>query len=105
MDFRLWKRKVKFFWQRLTRGWDDSVTWNLDWQIATFVLPRLRRFREVTIAYPPEITFEEWQSIIDKMIFALEWHSKDTIDRDIEDYSKVQEGMELFGKYFGGLWW
>lgn len=41
------KRTIKFFWQRRTRGFDDSVVWNLDNRISEFILPRLKLFREV----------------------------------------------------------
>ena len=40
------KRTLKFFWQRRTRGFDDSVIWNLDNRISEFILPRLKLFRE-----------------------------------------------------------
>ena len=39
-------RNLKYFWQRRTRGWDDSDLYSLDYTIAKFVLPRLKVFAE-----------------------------------------------------------
>lgn len=101
-----WKRSIKFWWQRRTRGWDDSETWSLDASLAKLIIPRLKRFREVTIAYPHELTFKEWQSILDKMIDSFEWFASDArFDYKPGEYEKAQEGVELFAKYYGGLWW
>lgn len=106
-DAKLWKRSIKFLWQRLTRGFDDSQTWNLDARLAEHILPRLKRFKEVNIGYPPDLTWEEWQAILDQMIMAIEWHASDCVERDgsADRYFKVSEGMELFGRYFCHLWW
>ena len=85
--------------QRIERGFDDTELWNLDTTILKFVLPRLKRFRECTIGYPPEFkTLEEWQECLDKMI--------DNIDKIIKSEEDADyEGFELFKKYFFNLWW
>lgn len=103
---------IRFFYQRLTRGWDDSACWSLDDHLAPIILPRLKRFKELNVhAWPgPENgvdTFEEWQEILDKMIFAFEWDCDE--DRkygrwDNEEYERVKEGHMLFGKFFQCLW-
>lgn len=111
-------RSVKFFYQRLTRGWDDSVTWSLDDHLAKLILPRLKRFKELNKhAYPGKFpgidrpdaveSFEEWQEVLNKMIFAFEWHADD--DRkygkfDEAEYEKVKEGLQLFATFYGALW-
>ena len=41
------KRAIKHWWQRRTRGWDDSDTYSLDITIAKFALPRFKRLREI----------------------------------------------------------
>jgi hypothetical protein len=104
-------RKVKFFWQRRCRGWDDSETWSLDYTIARFILPRLRRFKEVNDGVPVNIgSLDEWNLIIDKIIFAFETYIKyDDYDVYIETNKKlakqVDDGFDLFRKYFCQLWW
>ena len=39
--------KEKYKQQRIERGFDDSELWNLDYTIASFVLPRLKRLKEL----------------------------------------------------------
>ena len=84
-------------------GFDKSECWNLHITIAQFTLPRLKYFRENTNSYPDtNIGFEGWKEIIDKMIYSFE----KIIDDDYEshEYVKVQEGLDLFAKYFINLW-
>lgn len=124
-DFRY---KIKWFFQRLFRGYSDIELWNLDDSIIKFTLPRLKAFRDQTQGYPSNIdTFEEWQAILDEMIWAMEYVSSDEMpywdlkekygeetDEDgklkyIVEFEKLEErarkGFEYFGKYFNNLWW
>jgi len=104
------KRWWKFRWQKLVRGWDDSDTWNLDHTIAKFVLPRLKRLKEVQNGYVPRLGEEGWDEVLDKIIFSMElvvkeWDFETTTEEEREHWKKAQEGFELFGKYFRDLWW
>ena len=101
-------RPCKHFWQRLTRGFDDSETWSLDSSLATHILPRLKRFREYHRGYPMSMTAESWNAVLDKMIFAFEYHCDEErkYGRNAPgEYEKVEEGLKLFAEYYGNLWW
>jgi hypothetical protein len=99
-------RSWRFFYQRWTRGWDDSDTWSLDSTVSALVLPRLRRFKEVNIAHPGSLTSEEWDAMLDKMIAAFEFGASEERWLAPEaEYAKHQEGVDLFAKYFWHLWW
>lgn len=107
---RLIKRWFKYFWQRRTRGWDDSETWSLDYSLAKIIAPRLKRFKEVKCCHPMELTQEEWDTILDKMIFAFEKLGEDDYQWPYEEIpdevgKAVEEGRELFHKYYHDLWW
>lgn len=99
------KRSIKYFFQRIFRGWSDRDLWSLDLTIARFTLPRLKRFRERNIGTPGGFTEEEWKETLDMMIYAMESVVQDCagMDDDI-DWEDVQIGLELFGKYFRELW-
>ncbi len=87
-----WKRDVHFLYQRLTRGWDDSETWSLEHSLAKHILPRLRRFREITIATTVDQEAQEWRDKLDKMIAAFEFvSSEDYWNATGQDYEKHQE--------------
>lgn len=96
------KRQKKWKKQRKVRGFDDTELYDLDVTMANFILPRLRRFKKVSITYPCE-TPEEWDAVLDKMItaFSLICDYNYSIDRDAE----IEEGLKLFGEYFRALWW
>jgi hypothetical protein len=91
--------------QREERGFDDTETWALDATIAKFVLPRLKRFKELHICHPSSITMEEWDCIIQQMIDGFE----EALLRDEKivdwDYEKVNTGLKLFVEYYHDLWW
>jgi hypothetical protein len=102
------KRAVRFFFQRLFRGWDDSETWSLDATFAKMIVPKLRRFKEVSIAVPMGLTEKEWDAILDKMIASFEFHSSELrydSGNCLDLWNKHQEGLELFAQYFTYLSW
>ena len=99
--------------------------WNLDCRIAEFVLPRLRKFREVEDGCPgcgEMDTYEKWMVALNKMILAFEhvlgqsdwWIDKEDWVAEIEENHKleerrrqevIKEGLQLFAKWFQRLWW
>ena len=99
------RRKVKFFWQRLTRGFDDSETWSLDYNFFTWLLPRLKRFREVTCCYPCSLnSLAEWQAELDKAIADLEILQED--GGYGKEYDKAYNSfVNWFSGRIGDLWW
>ena len=103
---RLDKRDIKFFWQRRTRGWDDSQCWSLDYSLAKIILPRLQRFKEVTIGFPADLSEQEWASILDQMIAAFQFFgSEERWSAPHEECEKHQEGIDLFAQHYQSLWW
>ena len=91
MNFYLIKRGIKFFFQRMFRGWDDSETWSLDREFHKWILPRLKRFGELTCAYPDNKkypTLEKWQEEIQKRVKQLEIIIKED-DTNFDDWSYI----------------
>lgn len=102
------KRSIRFFFQRIFRGWTDEDTWSLDMTISSFIVPRLKRFKEKTNGYPGNFTEKTWNEALDKMIFAFERCSKrfeKEQEWDQELLDKVNEGLKLFSENFHELWW
>lgn len=80
-------------------------TWNLDYYIAKFILPRLKLFKKVTIGFPCDLkSINEWYDILDKMIAAFKILSTDEINTQ-DEQKIVNEGLDLFRKYYQDLWW
>ena len=122
---RLWPyyRPVKFLWQRLTRGWDDSALWSLDYTVIKFVYPLLKAFRELppsgTSFHPTEVypeghdqagnprplTTEEWDSILGEILAGF----KLVMDEDCyplvpDKHAQLEKSMDLFRRWFFALW-
>lgn len=93
--------------QREEKGFDDTETWSLDTTIVDFILPRLKRFKELNNGYPPNLTSESWDEILDEMILAFEEYSKKhNVSSSLKMNDEiVDKGFNLFIKYFHDLWW
>lgn len=99
-------RQEEWYNQRKETGFDDTETWSLKTTIAKFALPRLKWFKERHFDNPCDITFERWNEILDNMIFSFEYYAKDEWELiSDEEFKRVEEGMKLFGEYYGDLWW
>ena len=116
----------------------NKELWNLDYTIAEWILPRLKAYKVKTIGYPSidrkvysetkkikNITFEDWQNILDEIILGFEQILIDPLDIAIDknldfknktDYKiyedicnerqeKIERGLDLFKYYIQDLWW
>ena len=111
-DFKTLLTEVLYGFQRMFRGYDSKKPYDLMSDLAIYILPKLKGFKEMPrCSYVDGLTPKEWEDRIDKMIFAMElvsdenkiWgvgNSNKQIDKLIK---KQKEGMELFGKYFTNL--
>lgn len=97
--------------QRLERGFDDTETWNLDVTISKFIVPRLKRYKELNNGIPAQFkSKEEWDKILDEMIEGFElYEDKWRINTDqnltnLDEY-KRKRAVKLLGEYYFDLWW
>jgi hypothetical protein len=102
-------------------------TWSMDDTLAPIILPMLKQLQETKHGYPGNLTEQEWDDILDEMIWAFEEKCKDDwqdqyygphipndggignfewIDRDgLEKHQeRMSNGFRLFGKYYENLW-
>lgn len=91
--------------QRLKRGFDDTETWSLRDTITDFILPRLKRYREIidgTI-----IDSYGLYKKIDLSIRAFEIVKKEDETGGVtkEEWKEFDKGMAAFHKVFMRLWW
>jgi len=85
-----------------TQGFEPTECWNLDNTIAKFITPRLKYLKEHKCGYPGNLTENEWDDIMDKMIYAFENYKIGHIEEENE--KKIDEGVFLFAKWFRNLW-
>ena len=75
------KRQRKEWLKQHNRYFDPRETWSLDWTMAKFVYPRLKKFKEENIGFPHEFkTIDEWNEILDKMLFSFKVLKDDCVD-------------------------
>ena len=68
------KRWIISTYQRIRYGVSDSECWSLDWTLTNFILPRLKHFKKINVhTHPPQVTPEEWDKILDELIWTFEY--------------------------------
>lgn len=97
--YNIFKRQLK------TNGFSDTETWNFDYVIASFILPRLKRFREVNCGFPEKLGEKGWNNILDAMIRGFELHVLDKSNMSDLEYEMIKEAWKLLGEYHRDLWW
>jgi len=96
---------LRFLFQRLTKGYADRECWNLFYYHARWLVPRLKRLKEISHGYPVSLTEQEWDAILDKMIWAFELilrNEEEGPDGQIKP--EVEEGIQLFSRWYFALW-
>mgnify|MGYP000017499581 FL=1 len=105
-------------------------TWSMDCTLAMIIHPMLVQLKATTHGYPSTTTEQEWDQILDEMIWAFEQKCRDHWEDDYYgDYDEDQKngsmvgsfkwidheglkthqermtnGFKLFGKYYENLW-
>lgn len=70
---RMVKHRVKWFFQRRFRGFDDREIWNIDETFYKWLLPRLKVFQVKACAYPTRYkSMSSWQKELVNRIKQLE---------------------------------
>lgn len=92
-------------------GFNPAEVWNLDETIARFILPRLTYYKDIHTGYPQQCSYEQFEEYLDKMIYSFLYIAQGkhyNLSLDINErkqqLQKVQEGLDLFSKYFMNLW-
>ena len=105
-------------------------TWSMDCTLAMIIHPMLVQLKATTHGYPSTTTEQEWDQILDEMIWAFEQKCRDNWEDDyygdyVEDQKngsmvgsfkwidheglkthqeRMSNGFKLFGKYYENLW-
>lgn len=69
-DIRLF---IKSKYQLLRYGFEFKECWNFDYSLAKWTVPRLKHLRKNLNGHPIELTLEQWEEILDKIIFSFEY--------------------------------
>lgn len=104
------------YWDRPLKKYD---VWNLSNHMAWVLYAQLVRFKRSERSglpgfiefegYTMEVGLQKWEEILDKMIYSFQEIINDDFHFDTAEeyevyYNKIQEGLNLFGQYYRGLW-
>lgn len=101
--------EIKWFWQRGTRGYSDRDVWGIDDWFLNIIVPMLEQLKEVKHGYPLDLTSEQWDEILDRMIFCFKEANEETCsmvneyetDFIFKIYGNLEkESKELENNYF-----
>jgi len=135
--WRFWRwldmipRRIHWAWQRLTRGWDDTVIWGIDTYLSEVMPVWLEKLRDNKQGIPSEMFNDEdfdesdnynatdegraraearWNEILDIMILGfrsanrLIMYDWDTKAEQRQLYRQWRAGARLFAKHYFSLW-
>jgi len=101
-------RQVKWFFQRLFRGWSDDQIWGLGDMVCRFVLPRLKAFnKSKRHGYPADLKNQkQWTGYLKEMEWALATLKEDdsSLWGNKKARARLDRGLALCGKYLFTLW-
>lgn len=100
---------IESFIERGLQGYSSVDLWNIDSWFCEMMPRMLHDFRENSKGHPCDMSMEEWEAILERLIFCFNEMKikKESLDvKDGERLMKItQEAFELFAKYFWHLWW
>ena len=116
-EYHYWLDRL-FGWnpkQRISVRVDKHDTWSMDHTLAPIIYPMLVQLKETQHGHPSGLTEQEWDALLDEMIWAF--GQKARLDDWMDDYDyiwdsegakahqlRMTNGFMLFGKYYENLW-
>jgi hypothetical protein len=107
---------------------DNYDTWSMDSTLSLLIHPMLVQLKATQHGHPANMTEQEWNEILDEMIWAFEQKCRDDWESDYYEYEddnterfglklvwedragakahqeRMSNGFRLFGKYYENLW-
>jgi hypothetical protein len=120
-------RQIRWAWQRVFYGHDETVVWSLDWYLSKKMPIWMRELKERTVGVPTCIVKEDEQNengikdeywkaienrydeILEEIAVGFESHLKaNDVEYQSEEYkslrNKFEKGFDLFREYYETFW-
>lgn len=98
-----WYDKVRWTYQRASRGYADCDIWSLDSYLAEWLLDALRDISELTPGYPADMTMDQWEKELEEMACAFEL-LQDVYEIKPGEEKLINRGLHLFASRFRHFW-
>ena len=102
-DLKKDKRQVAWETQYNEKGFDDTVTWSLDYMLVKWLTPRLERLIEIDkeIIDEPELIKD-----LETMLSGFKLYLSDDFNEfDKKHMKRINKSFKLLAKNYRGLWW
>jgi len=101
----IWRtfREIKWAWQRVVRGWDDTVWWSLDSYLCPIIIHTLTKLKKDGNGYPSDTTLEKWEEVLMEMIDGFK--AAQEIQNDTESFPSWKERDVAWKKIHGDDSW
>lgn len=113
--------KVRYGFQRMFKGYDSEDTFETFAKFIERYTKILTEYRKYHVGYVGTMTNEEWEAIVDEMLYHLHYMDERNVEEELErdvpkDWSPSQrniyeimekhkdEFFKLFSEYFYNLW-
>ena len=113
--------EIRYGFQRMFKGYDSVDTFEIFDKFIDRYTKILTRYKNNHVGYCCEMTEEEWDAVIDEMLYHLKYMKEETVTEELErdvpdDWSASHKTVgdilekhknaffELFSKYFYNLW-
>lgn len=113
--------RVKWAWQRVFRGWDDRVIWDVDYHLAKMIpvwIMEIKKFGGIPCqflydeegkAIEEDVAVKQYHGILDQVItgFVCYQHINDMcvpVGQDKVYQRLYEQGMALFVEHFPSFW-
>lgn len=103
------KKRIKYFFQRAIRGYDDECIYSIDYEFCDRYIKILSHYKDINKPHPYSITHEEWNNVIAEMINDLVYIKdnmfKVSSKEEQEKLTEVKNNfMLLWSNWFFDLW-
>ena len=107
--FKYLPQEIKYFCQRGIRGYSDRDVLGIDEWFLNIIVPMLEQLKETKLGYPSDLTSEQWNDILDRIIFCFKEANEETCSM-VNEYETdfmfgifgnlEKESKELENNYF-----
>ena len=97
-------KQLKWAYQRITRGYCDADTWDLDYYYANLIGVTLKHLADNTISYPYDSDPEEWKAYLTDLGNVFLSINNDELLTYEERQKLVEEGFNRIRDNYFDLW-
>ena len=99
------RNSVVWAWQRVYRGYDDTLFWSLADYLDPMIVAHVRELRENGVGYPAALTQKKWNKVLDTILKGFEEEPDFINKKSWKKYMKDREkALVLLAFYYDNLW-